>query len=80
MSSKATYLALPKISNSDEFTIRGLSRGKIIKLNSKNKLISYNQIVERFAAVLKPVNLDWKNYRLHSLQSSGALLAAYNSR
>ena len=28
--------------------------------------------------VLQAVNLDWRNYGLHSLQSGGASLTAYN--
>ena len=47
-------------------------------MRTKNKQISYSRIRANFIKVLKAVNLDWRKYRLHSLQSGGASLAAYN--
>ena len=73
------YLALSKISgNSEEFIFRGLSRGKKFSLRTKNKPISYSRTRENFIKVLKAVNLDWRKYGLHRLQSGGASLATYN--
>ena len=53
------YLTLAKIpENSEEFIVRGLSRGKKLSLRTKNKPISYSRIQENFIKFLKAVNLD----------------------
>ena len=64
--------------NPDKSTFRGTSSSKKLSLPTKSKLISYRKIQYSFAQVLRPVNLDWKNNRLHSLRSNGASLVPYN--